>query len=109
MSRRLLAVLALAIVVAIAVGAALWYNRRSGLPQPGSTAYEQTTRAFYSGLGALEVGLLDDATKYFSEATKLAPNAGQATSCVRQYERPLIFASSDKTHFPWSKSVIQAR
>jgi len=35
--------------------------------------YEQTTRAFYHGLAALEVGLLDDARQQFTSATMLVP------------------------------------
>ena len=41
--------------------------------QPGSETYEQTTRAFYHGLAALEVGLLDDARQQFTSATTLVP------------------------------------
>jgi hypothetical protein len=39
----------------------LIWERSRALPSPGSDQYEQTTRAFYHGLAALEVGLLDDA------------------------------------------------
>ena len=42
---------------------------RSSLPLPGSPAYEQATRAFYRGLGSLEVGLLDDAKREFTAIT----------------------------------------
>ena len=41
-------------------------------PRQGLT-YEQTTRAFYHGLAALEVGLLDDARQQFTSATGLVP------------------------------------
>ena len=43
--------------------------RRDALPQPGSGAYEQVTRAFYRGLASLEVGLLDDAKREFTTVT----------------------------------------
>ena len=73
MTRRLRIALAL---LAVAVGVLLylgWQRRSSGLPRQGTQAYEQTTRAFYSGVAALQVGLLDDAVRYFEEATRLAP------------------------------------
>ena len=74
MTRRLRLSLA---VLALIIGGALlyqgWQRRSSGLPRQGSQAYEQTTRAFYSGVAALQVGLLDDAVRYFTEATRLAP------------------------------------
>ena len=75
MTRRLRIGLAL-FVVTIIGGVLLyqgWQRRASGLPRPGSDAYEQTTRAFFSGVAALQVGLLDDAVRYFTEATRLAP------------------------------------
>ena len=62
-----------AAIVAIAVGAAAVYLRRPSLPAPGSPAYEQVSRAFYHGLAALEVGLLDDARQQFTAATGLVP------------------------------------
>jgi tetratricopeptide (TPR) repeat protein len=63
-----------AIVVAAALAiAAVVLLRRQSLPSPGSDAYEQTTRAFYHGLAALEVGLLDDARQQFTSATRLVP------------------------------------
>ena len=43
------------------------------LPTPGSGTYEQMTRAFYWGLSALEVGLLDDARQQFTKATTIVP------------------------------------
>ena len=63
--------LALAALGLIVIGAYL--ALRSNLPQPGSTEYEQVTRAFYRGLAALEVGLLDDARDQFARATELVP------------------------------------
>ncbi len=58
------------------VGAALVVVMRSrgpALPAPGSDSYEQMTRAFYWGLSALEVGLLDDARQQFTKATTIVP------------------------------------
>ena len=48
-------------------------KRRAGLPSPGSEAYEQTTRRFFRGLAALQVGLVDAAKQEFTQATALAP------------------------------------
>ena len=53
--------------------AAVIVQRRRSLPEPGTETYEQTTRAFYHGLAALEVGLLDDARQQFTSATMLVP------------------------------------
>jgi tetratricopeptide (TPR) repeat protein len=61
---------ALAVVV---VAVFLIQQRRTALPAPGSNTYEATTRAFYHGLAALEVGLLDDARQQFTSATMLVP------------------------------------
>ena len=58
-------VAALLILLAIIV----FVMRRDTLPQPGSPEYEQVTRAFYHGLAALEVGLLDDAKREFTTVT----------------------------------------
>jgi hypothetical protein len=49
-------------------------GRGPSLPEPGSDQYEQITRAFYWGLSALEVGLLDDARNQFTSATTIVPN-----------------------------------
>ena len=63
-----------AIIVAAALAiAAVVLLRRQSLPSPGSETYELTTRAFYHGLAALEVGLLDDARQQFTSATMLVP------------------------------------
>jgi tetratricopeptide (TPR) repeat protein len=64
---------ATAIVAAAVAVAAVWYLRGPSLPAPGSDTYEQTSRAFYHGLAALEVGLLDDARQQFTRATELVP------------------------------------
>jgi len=69
----------LAIVVLVGVllagAAAFLVSRNLGpsLPAPGSDRYEQVTRAFYWGLSALEVGLLDDARQQFTKATTIVP------------------------------------
>jgi tetratricopeptide (TPR) repeat protein len=61
------------IVVAVLAIVALIVVQRRSLPEPGTQTYEQTTRAFYHGLAALEVGLLDDARQQFMSATTLVP------------------------------------
>ena len=71
MSRRGLIVVAAIAVVAIA--AAVLYLRRPSLPGPDTPVYEQVSRAFYHGLAALEVGLLDDARQQFTTATTVVP------------------------------------
>jgi tetratricopeptide (TPR) repeat protein len=62
-----------AIAVAAAAIATALYLRGPSLPAPGSETYEETSRAFYHGLAALEVGLLDDARQQFTRATELVP------------------------------------
>jgi tetratricopeptide (TPR) repeat protein len=60
----------------LVVGAlvALFVMRRGpALPEPGSEQYEQVTRAFYWGLAALDVGLLDDARQQFEKAATAVP------------------------------------
>ena len=59
-------------LVAALVAAAVFFFRPS-LPAPGTEPYEQVSRAFYHGLAALEVGLLDDARQQFRRATELVP------------------------------------
>ena len=63
------------IVAAVALGVAGFfaYRQQTALPQPGSDTYEQTTRAFYHGISALQVGLLEDAKNQFARATELTP------------------------------------
>jgi len=60
------------VLVAALVAAAVFFFRPS-LPAPGTEPYEQVSRAFYHGLAALEVGLLDDARQQFRRATELVP------------------------------------
>ena len=58
----------------IGMATVFWLTRPPvGLPSPGSDAYRETVRAFYSGLASVEVGLLDDARTQFSRAAALAP------------------------------------
>jgi hypothetical protein len=54
-SKRAIWIVASALIAMIAVGAVVWQRRQ--VPEPGTETYEQTTRAFYHGLAALEVGL----------------------------------------------------
>jgi tetratricopeptide (TPR) repeat protein len=71
-SRQVLLYLGIVILGAFAVLLVVG-GRGPALPSPGSAAYEQVTRAFYYGLAALEVGLLDDARQKFTEAATLVP------------------------------------
>ena len=63
------------VAASVAGVALLWYSRHraSRLPAPGSAQYEEVVRAFYRGLAALEIGLIDDAKTDFSRTTSLAP------------------------------------
>jgi hypothetical protein len=61
------------VVVAVVAVAALFVARRASLPTPDSPEYEQASRAFYHGLAALEVGLLDDARQQFTTVTQVVP------------------------------------
>ena len=70
--QRLLSAAAIIAVVAVVVAWFLW-GRTSGLPQPGSDGYEQTTRSFYRGLAGLDVGLIDGAVQDLRRAAELAP------------------------------------
>src|SRR5688572_3118057 len=65
-------IVAAAVVAGLAIAAVI-VLRWQPIPSPGSEPYEQTTRAFYHGLAALEVGLLDDARQQFTSATMLVP------------------------------------
>jgi tetratricopeptide (TPR) repeat protein len=66
-------VVAVAATAAVAAAAGAVYLSRPSLPAPGTPTYEQVSRAFYHGLAALEVGLLDDARQQFTAATGLVP------------------------------------
>jgi tetratricopeptide (TPR) repeat protein len=65
----------LVLLVALVVGGGLtiYLLRRPHLPQQGSPQYEEVTRAFYRGLAALDVGLLDNARQDFTRATQTVP------------------------------------
>jgi tetratricopeptide (TPR) repeat protein len=65
-------VLAVAIVASLATFL-VWRRSQPTLPGPGSQTYEDTSRAFYRGLAALEVGLLENAVQDFSRASDLVP------------------------------------
>jgi tetratricopeptide (TPR) repeat protein len=102
---RLIAAAAV-LVIAIAVIVVVLMRRATALPAPGSDPYEQTTRAFYHGLAALEVGLLDDARQQFTRATTLVPDEpaswanlgltdvrlGELDQAVQPIERALALA-----------------
>ena len=61
-------------LVLIAAAAGFLVTRRAGrLPAPDSPAYEDLVRKFYRGLASLEVGLLDDAKRDFTQATDVVP------------------------------------
>ncbi|HEY6509392.1 MAG TPA: tetratricopeptide repeat protein, partial [Vicinamibacterales bacterium] len=106
MSRRGLLVAAAA---ALALVAAVVYLRRPSLPAPGSETYDEISRAFYHGLAALEVGLLDDARQQFTRATTLVPEEpaawanlglaqlrlGELDAAVMPVERALELAPSN--------------
>ncbi|MEO8480654.1 MAG: FG-GAP-like repeat-containing protein [Acidobacteriota bacterium] len=69
-------IVGIAVVIALVGAVAVMYYRarqRAGLPEPGTEAYEQTTRQFYRGLAEMQVGLLDVAAQSFTQATTLAP------------------------------------
>jgi len=87
-SRRRLVAIAIALALAaVAVGGYVVHRSRSaGLPQPGSSEYEQATRYFHRGLAGLQVGLLDGAIEDFTRAAALA--AGE----------PAIWANLGLTH-----------
>ncbi len=75
MTRTRLAILVVICVLLVgAAGMLVLRSRIPSLPAPGSDTYEQMTRAFYWGLSALEVGLLDDARQQFTKATTIVPN-----------------------------------
>jgi tetratricopeptide (TPR) repeat protein len=99
------------VVLFIGAAAALFVLRGRGpsLPSPGSETYEQMTRAFYWGLSALEVGLLDDARQQFTKATTIVPEEpaawanlgltqlrlGELEAAAAPVERALALASNN--------------
>ena len=70
---RLAIVVLVCVLLAGAAGFFVLRSRGPSLPAPGSDTYEQMTRAFYWGLSALEVGLLEDARQQFTKATTIVP------------------------------------
>jgi Tfp pilus assembly protein PilF len=96
--------------VAVAAAVAFFLSRRGPeLPAPGSGTYEAVTREFYRGLAALEVGLLDDARREFTNATQRVPEEpaswanlgltrlrlGELDAAAEPIERALSLASDD--------------
>ena len=103
------------LVVAAAAAAALagWFvlgrGSSSTLPAPGTATYDSAARAFYHGLAALEVGLLDDARAQFTRAAQTVPaepaawanlgltelRRGEADAAAAPVERALALAPND--------------
>jgi Tfp pilus assembly protein PilF len=72
-ARRPAGIAIVVLLVAAIAALLIWRQNASALPGPGSAVYEDTTRAFYSGLAALQVGLLENAGNDFTRATMLVP------------------------------------
>jgi len=72
MRRKWIWATAALVIVAAALVARFAARRAAGLPQPGSAQYETTTTNFYRGLAELQVGLLDDAKRSFTQAADSA-------------------------------------
>jgi len=122
-SRR--TVLVVMVVVALGAVTALVVLRTRGpaLPQPGSDRYEQMTRAFYWGLSALEVGLLDDARQQFAKATTIVPEEpaawanlglaqlrlGELDASVEPIERALMLAPGNSSLVMLAARMEEAR
>ena len=66
-------VFVLAALLLVASAGYLVVRRDGALPGPGSTAYRDTVSAFYVGLAALDIGVLDDAETAFLRAGELIP------------------------------------
>ncbi len=60
--------------VAVTLGLTACGQSPGGVASQISPEYRETVRAFYRGLAALEVGLLDDAQAQFERAAALAPD-----------------------------------
>ena len=56
------------VLIAASAGSYLLIRSRDRLPAPDSPAYEDVVRKFYRGLASLDVGLLDDAKRDFTQA-----------------------------------------
>ena len=72
-----------AAVLVAALAAAAVYFLRPSLPAPGTEPYEQVSRAFYHGLAANEVGLLDDARQQITRATEPIMRSYGPSTCSR--------------------------
>jgi hypothetical protein len=96
MPRRPILILAAALLVIASAALWWWRSSPSGLPQPGTGEYERATRGFYTGLAALEVGLLDDALGHFTTVTQVAPAepAGWANVAVAHLRRGDVEAAA---------------
>jgi len=106
--QRTFALLVVVLFVVVAVATFL-VRRGPSLPAPGSEQYEQVTRAFYWGLSALEVGLLDEARQQFTRATTLVADEpaswanlgltqlrlGELEAAVAPVERALALAPAN--------------
>jgi tetratricopeptide (TPR) repeat protein len=69
------------LALVVACGAGLFFLLRPvrpPLPDPGSDIYARFTRAFYHGLAAMQVGLLDDARVQLTTATETIPGEASA-------------------------------
>ena len=60
-------------VLLAAATAVVLVRRSPRFVSPTSATYEGISRAFYHGLAALQVGLLDDAKTQFTRATEIVP------------------------------------
>src|SRR5262249_25023357 len=63
-----------AVAVVVAAGTYVALRRAARLPSPGSPKHEEVVRRFYRGLATLEVGLLDDAKREFTQAAMVVPD-----------------------------------
>ena len=101
-------ILALAALLLVAVAGYLVVCRDGALPAPGSTTYRDMVSAFYVGLAALDIGVLDDAETEFLRAGELIPEEpatwanlgvlhlrrGEFDDAVRYFERARSLAPS---------------
>ena len=77
-SSRLVLVVAIMAALLIAATAVVLVRRSPRFVSPTSATYEEMSRAFYHGLAALQVGLLDDAVVQFTRATEIVPGEPSA-------------------------------
>ena len=71
--RRLVLLVALMAALLAAATAVVLVRRAPRFVSPTSATYEEMSRAYYHGLAALQVGLLDDAKTQFTRATEIVP------------------------------------